>query len=225
METKIFALKFGINTCYIIRNEGTIMIDGGPPNAINKFKKYLVEFGIDPKEIQLVVLTHADFDHMGSATAIREITGAKIAVHENDRAILEEGQFNFPPGVNTWGKISHAILSPLMHKAMIPSQKADIVLNAKEYPLNAYGIDGKIIHTPGHTAGSVSVLLNNKDAFVGCMAHNIRLFTLRPNLPIYAWDIGMIKESWKILLGQGAKMIYPGHGKPFPVEKIKKYLR
>jgi hydroxyacylglutathione hydrolase len=226
MKPQIFSLKFRINTCYIIRGKGTIMVDGGPPNAIDTFKKYLDKFRIDPKEIQLLVLTHADFDHMGSSGAIKKFTGAKIAVHEKDRAILEEGRFNFPAGVNTWGKISHAILEPIARKASgkpFP-QKADIVLTDKDYPLHDFGIDGKIIYTPGHTAGHVSVLLDNGDLFAGCMAHNIRLFTPGPRLPIYAEDIEQIKKSWKLVIEQGAKMIYPGHGKPFPVEKIIKYI-
>ena len=224
MNPQIFSLKFGINTCYIIKGEGTIMIDGGPLKAIEKFKKYLIKYSINPNEIKLVVLTHADFDHMGSSGAIKELTGAKIAVHEKDRATLEEGRFNFPPGVTTWGKISRAIFVPMLSKIPIPPQKADIILNDYDYPLNDFGINGKIIYTPGHTSGSVSVLLHNGDAFVGCMAHNIRLFTLRPNLPIYAENIEQIKAGWKVLIDQGAKMIYPGHGKPFPVERIKKFL-
>ena len=224
MRPQIFSLKFGINTCYIIKGEGTIMIDGGPSKAINKFKKYLIKYSINPNEIKLVVLTHADFDHSGSADAIRKITGAKIAIHENDRATLEEGRFNFSPGVNTWGKISHAIFVPILNKITIPPQKADIILNNEDYPLSDFGIDGKIIYTPGHTAGHVSVLMENGDFFAGCMAHNIRLFTPGPRLPIYAKDIEQIKRNWKLVIEQGAKMIYPGHGKPFHIDLIKKYL-
>jgi hydroxyacylglutathione hydrolase len=224
MIPQIFSLKFGINTCYIIKGKGTIMIDGGPSKAREKFKKYLIKYAIIPNEIKLVVLTHADFDHSSSAGAIREITGAKIAVHEKDRAILEEGRFNFPPGVNTWGKISHAIFVPIMSKIPIPPQKADIILNDHDYPLNDFGINGKIIYTPGHTAGHVSVLLENGDLFAGCLAHNIRLFTPGPRLPIYAEDIEQIKKSWKLVIDQGAKMIYPGHGKPFHIDSIRKYL-
>jgi glyoxylase-like metal-dependent hydrolase (beta-lactamase superfamily II) len=70
----------------------------------------------------------------------------------------------------------------------------------------------------------VSVLLNSGDAFVGCMAHNGFPFTFHPVLPIYAEDIAEIKKSWDILIEKGAKMIYPGHGNPFPVERILKYL-
>ncbi len=90
--------------------------------------------------------------------------------------------------------------------------------------MKAYGIDGKIIHTPGHTPGSISVILDSGEAFVGCMAHNGFPFRIQPGLPIYALDIEEIKKQWKILIDSGIKMIYPGHGKPFPVEIIKKSL-
>lgn len=60
MKPQIFSLKFGINTCYIIKGEGTVMIDGGPSKAREKFKKYLIKYSINPGEIKLVVLTHAE---------------------------------------------------------------------------------------------------------------------------------------------------------------------
>jgi hypothetical protein len=43
-------------------------------------------------------------------------------------------------------------------------------------------------------------------------------------LPIYAEELSEIKKSWELIISQGAKMIYPGHGNPFPVEMIKRYL-
>jgi hypothetical protein len=49
-------------------------------------------------------------------------------------------------------------------------------------------------------------------------------FRLRPGLPIYALDIDSIKANWKLIIDKGAKMIYPGHGNPFPVEVMKKIL-
>jgi glyoxylase-like metal-dependent hydrolase (beta-lactamase superfamily II) len=102
--------------------------------------------------------------------------------------------------------------------------KADIILDNHEYSLNEYGINGRIISTPGHTAGSVSVLLNSGEAFVGCLAHNRLPFTLHPSLPIYADNVEQIKQSWKKIINEGAEIIYPAHGKPFPVELIKKYI-
>lgn len=225
MSAKIFDIQSGINSCYVIKEKGVIMIDGGPPKMRNGFLKKMKDFSVDPEEIQLIVLTHGDFDHVGSAKDIQEITGAAIAIHEKDRMNLEQGLFNWTKGVTTWGKISRTFLMPVLKNRMsFPAVKADIILNDSEISLNNYGIAGRILYTPGHTLGSVSVLLDSGEAFIGCLAHNRLPFTFHPALPIYAENIDLIKESWKKLFDAGAKTIFPGHGKPFSVEIIKKYI-
>jgi hypothetical protein len=56
------------------------------------------------------------------------------------------------------------------------------------------------------------------------MAHNGFPFRIRPCLPILAQDIDSVKKYWKLLIDKGVKMIYPGHGKPFSAEVMKKSL-
>jgi glyoxylase-like metal-dependent hydrolase (beta-lactamase superfamily II) len=201
------------------------MIDGGMPNKLKVFKRVLTRLDINPSDIKLIVLTHSHFDHSGSAQEIREFTGGKIAVHVSERTYLENGGMIIPKGVNFYGKITKPWLFAIFKKISFPKFKPDILITDEPYPLKAYGIDGNIIHTPGHTVGSISVILDSGEAFVGCMAHNGFPFRFHPGLPIYAQDIEAIKKCWKILIGRGIKMIYPGHGKPFPVEVIKKTLK
>jgi glyoxylase-like metal-dependent hydrolase (beta-lactamase superfamily II) len=129
-----------------------------------------------------------------------------------------------PKGVNIYGKITKPLLFAIFKKISFPKFKPDILITDEPYPLKAYGIDGNIIHTPGHTFGSISVILDSGEAFVGCMAHNGFPFRIRPGLPIYALDIEEIKKCWKVLIDRGVKMIYPGHGKPFTVEIMKESL-
>jgi len=86
--------------------------------------------------------------------------------------------------------------------------------------ITEYGIPGKILYTPGHSMGSVSVLLETGDAFVGDLAMSEFPLRLSPGLPILAEDMQQVKESWKRLMEAGAKTIYPAHGKSFPVEII-----
>ncbi|MGD8923064.1 MAG: MBL fold metallo-hydrolase, partial [Candidatus Zixiibacteriota bacterium] len=174
MPPKIHSIRVGINRCYLVKDDGAILIDAGPPGKINTFRKAFEKFSINPHEIKLIILTHGDLDHAGSAEDLKRLTGAKIAIHRADQQLFEQSLFNFPPGVTAWGKSMHAILSPLLKRILhgAPGAEADIVLSDDDYPLTEYGIRGKIIHTPGHTSGSVSVLLDTGDAFVGCMAHN-----------------------------------------------------
>lgn len=103
---------------------------------------------------------------------------------------------------------------PRMH---IPVCEVDLVLGDEGLYLQEYGIPGKIIHTPGHTAGSVSVVLETGEAFVGDLAMNKFPLGLGPGLPIFAEDIQAVKESWKLLLEQGVEKVFPAHGKPFSV--------
>lgn len=216
----IYTLKFGINRCYIIKGKHAIMVDGGPPKQLNNFLKQLSAFEIKPEEIKLIILTHGDFDHTGSAKDIKEVTGAKVAIHENDRKLLEEGIFNWPAGVTAWGRFIHFTMMPLVRKIQINKLRPDVLLSNDDFPLDEYGIGGSVIHTPGHTQGSVSVLLSNGDAFVGCMAHNGFPFRKLPGPPIFATDLDKLKESWCVLREKGAKIIHPAHGKPFIIDEI-----
>ena len=97
-------------------------------------------------------------------------------------------------------------------------------MDDNDLSLKEYGLEGKIVYTPGHTYGSISVVLESGDAFVGCLAHNRPPFVFRPKLPIYAKNLELLKESWIKVINMGAATIYPGHGNSFPVEKITKYL-
>ncbi len=225
MDTTIYPIRLGLNRCYIVRQKGLIMIDGGVPGKINTFRKAISKIPINLPKLQLLIITHGHFDHVGSAKAIKEMTGARIAVHQADRAMIEKCILKIPPAVSTWGSIAHAILKPFVpFISSFPKTKVDLVLGDEPFSLVEYGIQGRIIHTPGHTPGSVSVLLNTGDAFVGCMAHNNPPFRLNPGLPIFAEDLEQIKANWRLLLNQGAQTIYPGHGKPFSANVIRRIL-
>lgn len=226
MSPQIFSIKVGINRCYLIKDKGTVLIDAGMPNKIGVFRKSFERLQIDPHEIKLIVLTHGDQDHVGSAKDLKALTGAKIAIHYHDKPNLENSLYNFPPGVTTWGRILHFILNPILKKVFSasPAEKADIVLDDNDYSLTDFGIRGRIVYTPGHTQGSVSVLLETGEAFVGCLAHNNLPFRIKPGLPIFAEDIEKVKESWKSIIRRGVKMIYPAHGDHFPVDIMKDRL-
>lgn len=220
----ILTVRLGITRCYVIRDEGTIMIDCGPPNKLNNFVKSMNKAAIDPKQIKLIVQTHGHWDHAGSTKAIKEVTGAQIAMHEPDKEWLEKSLNRLPPAASTWGRILLALTTRYMGSAQIPAASIDIVLHNEDLPLAPFGVSGKVVYTPGHTEGSVSVLLDSGDAFVGDLAMNGFPFTMSPGLPVFAEDLKKVKESIRLLLEKGAKTFYPGHGKPFPADIIRKAI-
>ncbi|MGB3715539.1 MAG: MBL fold metallo-hydrolase [Candidatus Promineifilaceae bacterium] len=222
MKIKIDRIILGITSCYLVRHEGAILIDAGNSNQEKKFERVMDRLGVRPDEIQLILATHGHMDHIGSAAQIREITGAPIAIHQADRDWLETGTIEMPPGVSRWGRMMASMFRPALSFFRFQPVAADIVFGDDEFSLEEFGIPGKVFPTPGHSPGSVSVVLETNDAFVGDQAMNGLPFRLRPGLPILADDIQMVKASWRKILKMDLKNIYPGHGKPFPAEVMRK---
>ena len=225
MGVQIDTIALGIGHSYVIRDQGAIIVDGGDTKKAKEFVKGIENISLKPEEIKLIVITHGHVDHIGTAAEIKEITRAKLAMHEQEKDCLEKGLMPLPPGLSMWGTVLLCIMKIFMvpFKTITPTQ-VDIVLDDNEFSLTDYDIAGKVIHTPGHSPGSVSVLLETGDAFVGDLAMNTLPMRFSPGLPIFGDSMEMIKNSWRLLLNQGAKMVYPAHGNPFPVGIIEKAL-
>jgi glyoxylase-like metal-dependent hydrolase (beta-lactamase superfamily II) len=187
-----------------------------------KFKKGIEKASIEPQEVQLILLTHGHWDHIGSVRDIKELTGAKVLMHERDMHFLEDTHPSQPPGLTIWGKIITALVRLYLPFLRIPSFEVDIITGDEEISLAEYGVPGTVIHTPGHSWGSVSVFLETGEAFVGDLAMNRLPMRFSPGLPIFGDDIQVVKESWRKLLDRGVTTVYPAHGNPFPAEVMHK---
>lgn len=97
----------------------------------------------------------------------------------------------------------------------------DIILTGNDFDLlKNIGIDGKIPYTAGHSRDSISVILSDGSAFVGDVAMNFLRLAGIGHRPIYVEDINTVYESWQRLVKQGARVIYPSHGKPFSAREL-----
>lgn len=224
MKTEIHQLSLGVCNCYLIKEEGLILVDAGSPNQGEKFLKQLKDLSIEPKDISLILLTHGHFDHIGSANELKKLTGGKVAINQHEKDWVEQALKPIPPGISLWGKIFGTILKMYVSLLNFPGTPVDLVLEDKEFSLESYGIHGKVLYTPGHSSGSMSILLDTGDAFVGDSAMNGLPMRIGAGMPVFAEDIGALKESWRLLLTRGAKWIYPAHGKPFKADVLEKLL-
>lgn len=224
MAVEIFPIGLGFDTCYVLRADGIIAVDAGAPNQAKNFLRGIKRAMIQPEEVKLVVLTHGHWDHVGSASEIQAITGAKLAMHESEVPCLEQCLTPLPPGVTPWGRLFIAIHKVFMPLITYPSAKVDLSLSNEGLSLSDFGIPGRVLHTPGHSPGSVSILLDSGEVFVGDLAMNKFPLRLSPGLPVLAEDLDEVIQSWRILLERGATKVYPAHGEPFSTEVIRKAL-
>jgi hydroxyacylglutathione hydrolase len=208
------------SNAYLVANgKQAILIDCGMKKKERKILAALERMKIAPRDIQLIILTHTHYDHCGSLKALQQITGAKVLVHKAEAQCLEEGYCAFPKGTMWFPKIMSAIGNALNKRVGRYAPVTPDILISKRFDLQPFGIDGYILPTPGHTAGSISVIIEEDHAIVGDTLFNIFRHSV---FPAYANDQEILLKSWKKLLEMGCEHFYPGHGKPFTRERLQK---
>jgi glyoxylase-like metal-dependent hydrolase (beta-lactamase superfamily II) len=225
MDTEIFPIALGFDTCYVLQGRGAVVLDAGQPKKRRAFLKGLRRASIQPRDIGLILLTHAHWDHMGSAKDLKEITGAPIAVHAREAAWVEGGNPPLPPGVTSWGKLFMAVHRLFMPFISVPAAGVDRRLDDDEASLEEFGVPGLVMHTPGHSPGSVSVILESGEAFVGDLAMNRLPLRLTPGLPIFADDLEEVVRSWRRIFEHEVTTIFPAHGEPFSADVMRAALQ
>ena len=214
-------IPVGIDNCYLLVGKTTILIDAGAPGHVKDFMHGMDSLDILPRVIDLILLTHGHADHIGCLRQIQYLTDARIAMHEADCAWVESGSPDLPPGVTPWGRMLIG-MGQVLYKPRIYPCPVDYAIPSITSSLmsQGFGIPGQVVHTPGHSPGSISILLDSGEVFAGDMAMNAWFLRSTPGLPVLAEDMSLVIQSWKRLIGMGAKRVYPAHGADFSIEII-----
>jgi glyoxylase-like metal-dependent hydrolase (beta-lactamase superfamily II) len=133
MNFSFHRIPIGIDNSYLLRGERTVLIDGGAPSNLNSFTNRLKQLEVDPKQIELIILTHGHWDHIASLSKVRELTGAKIAVHKADQYMVETGEPPFPAGTNGYGRVMSWLAKKLIHPHL-KKIKADRIIDDNGFP-------------------------------------------------------------------------------------------
>lgn len=217
MSVTIDTIRASVTNTYLIRDRGAILIEPGIAGRGRVVLKKLARILDDPRFIRLIVITHGHFDHIGAARELHDALGAPVAIHAADAQWLRQGAAVWPKALTRWGMVMRAVgMRVLPHFPPIPPLEPDVLLGDDGLDLGPYGVAGRIVHTPGHSPGSVSVLLEGGEAFVGDLTMNGPPMCLKPSFGIFAHQPELVLPSWRHLLELGATTIYPAHGRPFP---------
>ena len=196
-----------------------ILVDSGRRGSEEKILQEMASKGLQPTDLKLLLLTHAHYDHAGSARQLKEITGCRILIHRKEATRLEAGFTPIPSGTRWKAKVVVAVGRIFArHLMKYPSATADILMEAS-FSLAEFGFPGRLIHTPGHTPGSVVVLMEKGEMITGDTLFGLagkRIF------PPFAEDKAELKKSWKKISEIELKIFYPAHGVPISRDKFMK---
>jgi hydroxyacylglutathione hydrolase len=221
MSTRIDTVRIGVTNIYVLCDRGRVLIDPAGAARSRAVPRRLVDLIGTPPRLDLIVVTHAHFDHVGASVPLREASGAPLAVHRADAEWLRAGTVVWPKGVTAWGKVFRNVGAPLMMPLLrVPVVVPDILVGDEGLDLAPYGVEGKVVHTPGHTPGSLSVVLPSGEAFVGDLAMNGPPMCLHPSFGVFAHEPELVPASWRRLLAMGVRTVYPAHGRPFPASAL-----
>lgn len=216
-------ISFGLVNAYLLRGEkGDVLIDTGLPGLASRLLRVMHHHGSSPDRLALIILTHVHLDHVGNLRTLRSLAQAPILVHRHEAPILESGQVTVPAGRTPLARVLIGISGALAPFVRFVPITPDIAVD-DDVSLSEFGIAGRIVHTPGHTKGSISVLLDNGDAVIGDLCQNGWGFGMgagRIVLPLADLP-DAVGESWDRLLGSGVQRLYPGHGVPFDIELLR----
>ena len=134
--------------------------------------------------------------------------GAKIIIHSEEAAYLENGKNPMIKGTNFITNLIANLGKSLFSKMKYECCKPDILVE-ENYDFEHTGLNAKIIHTPGHSVGSVSLIIDNEIAIVGDTMFGVFKNSV---LPPYASDKFELFRSWKKLSKTDCNIFLPGHG-------------
>jgi glyoxylase-like metal-dependent hydrolase (beta-lactamase superfamily II) len=227
MNTKIVKIpvlgNHFVNT-YLLIGRRPILVDCGMPSSGDRIWNGITAAGVDPTDLEMIIVTHGHVDHFGAAAELQARTGAPLAAHSGDLTTYLAGHSDRAQR-QPIGAFGHVFTrTPPPNEVTRPLQP-DRVLTG-EYRLDEHGVDARIIHTPGHTPGSVSVLLDQGDLIAGDMLTGgfLGLLQHRPSNPPFHDAPEQALDSLQAALNLGPHTLHIGHGGPMPAARVQLWL-
>ena len=185
-------LKYSNTNTYLIEGDsGKLLFDTGWAGTFPEFCRVVGDAGISVQDIDFILISHFHPDHMGIAQEIASL-GPVILLPE-----VQKDYLHLPDAI--FAKEKDTLFYPIEDDKV-----RYFSLSESRAVLGEIGICGQIIHTPGHSDDSISLVLDDGNLFVGDLN------------PLYELELHkgtQIEESWNRLLDLNPKVIYYGHAK------------
>jgi hydroxyacylglutathione hydrolase len=219
----VLTFKLSHANVHVLRTPQPVLIDAGSPNDWSALVDHLATHQMKPCDIRWVIVTHAHQDHGGLASLLQQRCGARVAMHERDAPIASAGGLD--PDLKYTRYMSRVVwlLVNYRYEPFTP----DVAWTAapgQVIPLQTLGVAGHAVLVPGHTPGSIAVVLNDGRAFVGDMVSGGLLGGLfnaqQTSEHYFHGNAASNYHHLRALLAQGVHTFYLGHGGPLARDNL-----
>lgn len=191
-------------------DEGALIDSGfGDERSVRARLDYLAERpGL---RLRYIILTHHHFDHSSGAHQLRRATGAQVALHPQEERFLRDWQGEAPQDIEIPADQQAVAEQVRRFRRQAAEAVPDIPL-ADGDALRVGNLTLEVVHTPGHTLGSVCLYLREeRTLFTGDTALGLGTVAISP--PPYG-DMALYLQSLERLKGLDCALMLPGHGQP-----------
>jgi glyoxylase-like metal-dependent hydrolase (beta-lactamase superfamily II) len=212
-----------VNIFALVDDDGRVtLVDTGLKNGPQKAAAGLAVFGKSPRDVARIVLTHAHSDHAGGAAALAEQSGAGIAIHETDAQWARDGKAPPRDRATFAGRFFNRIEGK--RHSFPPVVVSEQFADGDVLPV-AGGL--RVVHTPGHTMGHVSLLHEPTGVLItGDAIWNVR--KMRWCVRAFCTDIRMTEQTADVLGELDYEVAAFTHGKHIKDqarERVRTFLR
>ncbi|MBN1631819.1 MAG: MBL fold metallo-hydrolase [Thermoleophilia bacterium] len=211
-------IGLGEFNCYLVlARDGFVLVATGRPEKRAMLDAALGRAGCRPGDLGLIVITHGDCDHAGNAAYLRDTFGARIAMHREDVARMELGDWRvgFEPKPDRVSWIFKEV-SRRISVGDFEVFEPDIYLEDGQ-SLAEHGFDATVLRLFGQAGGSLAILAQEdataRDARGGGAGG--------PDSHLFVADLAAAKADLDRLLSLGVQMVYPAFGRPLPLERLR----
>lgn len=202
-------LKKRCNIIFVTNKKTNLIIDSNRKKNRKLLSSGFSNYGIS--KIDFLFLTHSHFDHSENAQYIKSKFNSKVIIHKSEAAFLSNGYSPLPSGTFPVTRLLINIIGKrIQHRFAYEPCIPDIVFD-DNFSLNGLGFNGYIMHTPGHSVGSSSLILDDEICIAGDSMFGIFKNSI---FPPYADDTRQLVSSWEKLLNTNCKLFIPSHGTP-----------
>ena len=194
-------------SAFLLNLSEPILIDTGAGRSIEKIIENIRVAGVDPHSLKKVVITHNHVDHIGGMSYLKKKYGVMFYLHALDAGAVERGDTE--------------TTAAAMYGVALASVAVDVKISDENYPLKIGDHTLFLLHTPGHTPGSISPYIDIEGRRV-LFAQDVH----GPFLDIFGSDIYEWRNSMERLIELGPDILCEGHFGVFePGERAISYIR